>query len=55
MRSLLHCHRHVTLEDQKRLIREADILVTAVGAAEYRVTADMVKPGVATRRGSPRR
>jgi 5,10-methylene-tetrahydrofolate dehydrogenase/methenyl tetrahydrofolate cyclohydrolase len=41
------CHRHVRLEDQKRLIREADILVTAVGAPEYRVTADMVKPGVA--------
>jgi methylenetetrahydrofolate dehydrogenase (NADP+)/methenyltetrahydrofolate cyclohydrolase len=41
------CHRHVALEDQKRLIREADILVTAVGAAEYRITADMVKPGVA--------
>jgi 5,10-methylene-tetrahydrofolate dehydrogenase/methenyl tetrahydrofolate cyclohydrolase len=41
------CHRHVKLEDQKRLIREADILVTAVGAAEYRITADMVKPGVA--------
>ncbi len=41
------CHRHVRLEDQKRLIREADILVTAVGAPEYRITADMVKPGVA--------
>jgi methylenetetrahydrofolate dehydrogenase (NADP+)/methenyltetrahydrofolate cyclohydrolase len=41
------CHRHVKLEDQKRLIREADILVTAVGSAEYRITADMVKPGVA--------
>jgi methylenetetrahydrofolate dehydrogenase (NADP+)/methenyltetrahydrofolate cyclohydrolase len=41
------CHRHVKLEDQKRLIREADILVTAVGSPEYRITADMVKPGVA--------
>ncbi|MGO9837549.1 MAG: bifunctional 5,10-methylenetetrahydrofolate dehydrogenase/5,10-methenyltetrahydrofolate cyclohydrolase [Polyangiaceae bacterium] len=41
------CHRHVKPEDQKRLIREADILVTAVGAPEYRITADMVKPGVA--------
>lgn len=41
------CHRHVKLEDQQRLIREADILVTAVGAPEYRITADMVKPGVA--------
>jgi 5,10-methylene-tetrahydrofolate dehydrogenase/methenyl tetrahydrofolate cyclohydrolase len=41
------CHRYVKPEDQKRLIREADILVTAVGAAEYEITADMVKPGVA--------
>jgi methylenetetrahydrofolate dehydrogenase (NADP+) / methenyltetrahydrofolate cyclohydrolase len=41
------CHRHVGLEDQKRLIREADILVTAVGAPGYRITADMLKPGVA--------
>ena len=41
------CHRYVKPEDQKRLIREADILVTAVGAAEYAITADMVKPGVA--------
>jgi methylenetetrahydrofolate dehydrogenase (NADP+)/methenyltetrahydrofolate cyclohydrolase len=40
-------HRHVAIEDQKRLIREADILVTAVGTASYRITADMVKPGVA--------
>jgi methylenetetrahydrofolate dehydrogenase (NADP+)/methenyltetrahydrofolate cyclohydrolase len=41
------CHRYVKPEDQKRLIREADILVTAVGAAEYEISADMVKPGVA--------
>jgi methylenetetrahydrofolate dehydrogenase (NADP+)/methenyltetrahydrofolate cyclohydrolase len=41
------CHRHVAPEDQRRLIREADILVTAVGSSEYRITADMVKPGVA--------
>jgi methylenetetrahydrofolate dehydrogenase (NADP+)/methenyltetrahydrofolate cyclohydrolase len=41
------CHRYVKAEDQKRLIREADILVTAVGAAEYEISADMVKPGVA--------
>jgi len=41
------CHRHVKPEDQRRLIRDADILVTAVGAAGYRITADMVKPGVA--------
>jgi methylenetetrahydrofolate dehydrogenase (NADP+)/methenyltetrahydrofolate cyclohydrolase len=41
------CHRYVSADDQRRLIREADILVTAVGAASYRITADMVKPGVA--------
>jgi methylenetetrahydrofolate dehydrogenase (NADP+)/methenyltetrahydrofolate cyclohydrolase len=41
------CHRHVKPEDQRRLIRDADILVTAVGTAGYRITADMVKPGVA--------
>jgi methylenetetrahydrofolate dehydrogenase (NADP+)/methenyltetrahydrofolate cyclohydrolase len=40
-------HRHVAIEDQKRLIREADIIVTAVGTSSYRITADMVKPGVA--------
>jgi methylenetetrahydrofolate dehydrogenase (NADP+)/methenyltetrahydrofolate cyclohydrolase len=36
----------VAPEDQRRLIREADILVTAVGRAGYRISADMVKPGV---------
>ena len=41
------CHRHVSAEDQRRLIRQADILVTAVGAPSYRITADMVKPGLA--------
>src|SRR5260221_4342506 len=41
------CHRYVKPDDQRRLIREADILVTAVGSAAYRITADMVKPGVA--------
>jgi 5,10-methylene-tetrahydrofolate dehydrogenase/methenyl tetrahydrofolate cyclohydrolase len=41
------CHRHVSLEDQRRLIQQADIIVTAVGAPTYRITADMVKPGVA--------
>ena len=41
------CHRHVKPEDQRRLIAQADILVTAVGAASYRITADMLKPGVA--------
>ncbi len=41
------CHRYVKPEDQARLIRQADILVTAVGSAAYRITADMLKPGVA--------
>lgn len=41
------CHRHVKPEDQRRLIAQADLLVTAVGAASYRITADMLKPGVA--------
>ena len=49
----ISCHRHVRLEDQKRLIREADILVTAVGAPEYRITADMVKPALATAVNGP--
>jgi methylenetetrahydrofolate dehydrogenase (NADP+)/methenyltetrahydrofolate cyclohydrolase len=40
-------HRHVAMEDQKKLIRQADIIVTAVGSAAYRITADMVKPGAA--------
>jgi methylenetetrahydrofolate dehydrogenase (NADP+)/methenyltetrahydrofolate cyclohydrolase len=39
-------HRHVKAEDQQRLIRQADILITAVGTARYRITEDMVKPGV---------
>jgi methylenetetrahydrofolate dehydrogenase (NADP+)/methenyltetrahydrofolate cyclohydrolase len=45
--AVIWCHRHVKPEDQRRLIGEADILVTAVGTAGYAITADMVKPGVA--------
>jgi methylenetetrahydrofolate dehydrogenase (NADP+)/methenyltetrahydrofolate cyclohydrolase len=41
------CHRYTKPEDQARLIREADILVTAVGSASYRIGAGMLKPGVA--------
>ncbi|HLK41634.1 MAG TPA: bifunctional 5,10-methylenetetrahydrofolate dehydrogenase/5,10-methenyltetrahydrofolate cyclohydrolase [Polyangiaceae bacterium] len=41
------CHRYVSPIDQRRLVREADILVTAVGRSGYRITADMLKPGVA--------
>jgi methylenetetrahydrofolate dehydrogenase (NADP+)/methenyltetrahydrofolate cyclohydrolase len=40
-------HRHVLMEEQKKLIRQADIIVTAVGNAAYKITADMVKPGAA--------
>lgn len=40
------CHRHVSRADQERLIRTADILVTAVGSPEYSITGDMLKPGV---------
>jgi methylenetetrahydrofolate dehydrogenase (NADP+)/methenyltetrahydrofolate cyclohydrolase len=40
------CHRHVAKADQERLIRDADILVTAVGSANYTITKNMVKPGV---------
>lgn len=39
------CHRYVAPEDQRRLIRDADILVTAVGSPHYQITRDMVKPG----------
>jgi methylenetetrahydrofolate dehydrogenase (NADP+) / methenyltetrahydrofolate cyclohydrolase len=39
-------HRHVKPEDQRRLIKEADIIITAVGVASYRITKEMVKPGV---------
>jgi methylenetetrahydrofolate dehydrogenase (NADP+)/methenyltetrahydrofolate cyclohydrolase len=41
------CHRYVAKADQERLIRSADILVTAVGAPQYSITKEMVKPGVA--------
>jgi methylenetetrahydrofolate dehydrogenase (NADP+)/methenyltetrahydrofolate cyclohydrolase len=40
------CHRYVAKADQERLIRSADILVTAVGAPHYVITKEMVKPGV---------
>jgi methylenetetrahydrofolate dehydrogenase (NADP+)/methenyltetrahydrofolate cyclohydrolase len=40
-------HRHVKPEDQRRIIRNSDIIITAVGVAGYRITEDMVKPGAA--------
>lgn len=38
-------HRHVPKAEHDELVRSADILVTAVGRADYRITRDMVKPG----------
>ncbi len=40
------CHRYVPPEEQKDLIRHADILVTSVGSAHYKITRDMLKKGV---------
>lgn len=40
------CHRYVSSEDQQRLMREADIIVTSVGSEHFRITRDTVKPGV---------
>ncbi len=39
------CHRYVPREDQERLIRSADIVISAVGSAHYRITGHMLKPG----------
>lgn len=41
------CHRYVPPDEQRELIRSADILVTSVGNINFRITADMLKPGVA--------
>jgi methylenetetrahydrofolate dehydrogenase (NADP+) / methenyltetrahydrofolate cyclohydrolase len=39
------CHRYVPKQDQQELIRSADILVTAVGSAQYSIPGAMLKPG----------
>jgi 5,10-methylene-tetrahydrofolate dehydrogenase/methenyl tetrahydrofolate cyclohydrolase len=39
------CHRYTPKADHDAFMRQADIVVTSVGNAKYRVTADMVKPG----------
>jgi methylenetetrahydrofolate dehydrogenase (NADP+)/methenyltetrahydrofolate cyclohydrolase len=39
------CHRYTRKEDHDAFLRQADIIVTSVGNAKYRVTAEMVKPG----------
>jgi methylenetetrahydrofolate dehydrogenase (NADP+)/methenyltetrahydrofolate cyclohydrolase len=40
------CHRHAPAEEQRALIKSADILVTSVGSPKYTIEADMLKPGV---------
>jgi len=40
-------HRYVPAEQQAKLIRSADIVVTSVGSPHFRITADMLKSGVA--------
>ena len=40
-------HRHTRREDHDRFMRSADIIVSSVGNENYRITADIVKPGAA--------
>ncbi len=40
-------HRYVSPEEQALLIRNADIVVTSVGSTHFRITGNMLKPGVA--------
>ena len=42
----LWIHRYVSQAEQAMLIRNADILVTSVGSSHFRITGDMLKPGV---------
>lgn len=39
-------HRHVPRDIQLEALSRADIVVTAVGRADYRITREMLKPGV---------
>jgi methylenetetrahydrofolate dehydrogenase (NADP+)/methenyltetrahydrofolate cyclohydrolase len=39
-------HKYVPQAVQDELIREADILVSSVGSSHFKITRDMVKPGV---------
>ena len=41
------CHRHTRRADHDLFLRSADIIVSSVGSERYRITADLVKPGVA--------
>jgi len=50
------CHRYTRKADHDAFMRAADIIVSSVGSEQYRITADLVKPGavvidVATRVG----
>ena len=38
-------HRYTRKEDHDAFMRQADIIVTSVGNASYRITADLLKPG----------
>ncbi len=40
-------HRYVAPAVQNELLRGADIVVTSVGSPSFRITADLLKPGVA--------
>lgn len=39
-------HKYVPREVQDELMREADILVSSVGSSHFKITREMVKPGV---------
>src|SRR5512146_195196 len=41
------CHRYVAPDAQRELLRGADIVVTSVGNPNFKITGDMLKPGVA--------
>jgi 5,10-methylene-tetrahydrofolate dehydrogenase/methenyl tetrahydrofolate cyclohydrolase len=40
-------HKYVPREVQDELVRDADILVSSVGSSHFKITREMVKPGVA--------
>jgi methylenetetrahydrofolate dehydrogenase (NADP+)/methenyltetrahydrofolate cyclohydrolase len=39
------CHRYTQKQDHDAFMRQADIIVTSVGNPNYRITAELVKPG----------
>ncbi|MGA3211323.1 MAG: bifunctional 5,10-methylenetetrahydrofolate dehydrogenase/5,10-methenyltetrahydrofolate cyclohydrolase [Terriglobales bacterium] len=39
------CHRYTQKRDHDEFMRQADIIVTSVGNPNYRITAELVKPG----------